>query len=41
MNGVSDPQMKGNHNNSIKHSVSVEGVSDPQMKGNHNIKFQF
>ena len=34
--GVSDPQMKGNHN--LNHSVmtGVNGVSDPQMKGNHN-----
>jgi hypothetical protein len=36
MSGVSDPQMKGNHNRGQKYKFYSFGVSDPQMKGNHN-----
>ncbi len=36
MSGVSDPQMRGNHNKMEIKDIANEGVSDPQMKGNHN-----
>ena len=41
MCGVSDPQMKGNHNLNSANGINFYGVSDPQMKGINKTTFRF